>query len=62
VASRPLKLAAGLGEKLRRVRWGNRFRVADVYLQGWAALDTPERARDAIQVLVDAGWYARAAL
>jgi hypothetical protein len=56
VASRPLKLAAGLGEKLRRVRWGNRFRVADVYLQGWAALDTPERAREAIQVLVDAGW------
>ena len=56
VVSRPLKLAATLGEKLRRARLGNRFRAADVYLQGWAALDTPERAREAIKVLVDAGW------
>ncbi len=56
VVSRPLKLAATLGEQLRRGRLGNRFRVADVYLQGWAALDTPERAREAIKVLVDSGW------
>jgi hypothetical protein len=45
-----------LGEKLRRGRLGNRFHVADVYLQGWAALDSAERAREAIKVLVDAGW------
>jgi len=56
VASRPLKLAAMLGEKLRRGRLGNRFHVADVYLQGWAALDSAERAREAIKVLGDAGW------
>jgi hypothetical protein len=56
VTSRPLKLAAALGEQLRRGRLRRRFREADVYLQGWPALDTPERAREAIKVLVDAGW------
>ena len=56
VASRPLKLAATLGEKLQRGELGNRFRLADVYLHGWASLDTPERAWEAIRVLVDAGW------
>lgn len=56
VASRPLRLAVRLGERLSRGRLGNRFRLCDVYLQGWANLDTPERARTAIAVLVDAGW------
>ena len=32
------------------------FRVCDVYLQGWPGLDTAERARVAIRVLVDVGW------
>ncbi len=56
VTSRPLKLAARLGEQLRRGKLGNRFRLADVYLQGWAGLDTRERAAEAMRVLVDAGW------
>jgi uncharacterized protein DUF3987 len=56
VASRPLQLAATLGQKLRRGRLGTGFRVGDVYLQGWPGLDTAERARVAIRVLVDAGW------
>ncbi len=56
VASRPLQLAASLGEKLRRGRLANGFRLCDVYLQGWPGLDTAERARVAIRVLVDAGW------
>jgi hypothetical protein len=56
VASRPVQLAASLGEKLRRGRLANGFRVSDVYLQGWAGLDTAERARAVIRVLVDAGW------
>jgi len=56
VASRPLQLAATLGQKLQRGRLANGFRVGDVYLQGWPGLDTPERARVAIRVLVDAGW------
>jgi len=59
VASGPLRLAAALGQQLRRGRLGNRFCVADVYLQGWASLDTAERARVAIAVLVDAGWVRR---
>jgi putative DNA primase/helicase len=56
VASRPLQLAARLGEKLRRGRLANGFRLGDVYLQGWPGLDTMERAREAIRVLVDSGW------
>jgi len=56
VASRPLQLAASLGQKLRRGRLASGFRVCDVYLHGWPGLDTAERARVAIQVLVDAGW------
>jgi hypothetical protein len=42
VASRPVHLAATLGQKLRRGRLATDFRIGDVYLQGW--------------VLVDAGW------
>ena len=56
VASLPLRLAATLGQQLRRGSLGNGFGVGDVYLQGWAGLDTAERARVAIGVLVDAGW------
>ena len=56
VASRPLQLAATLGEKLRRGGLANGFRIGDVYLQGWSGLDTAERARVAIRILVDAGW------
>jgi hypothetical protein len=56
VASLPLRLAATLGQQLRTGKLGNRFSVGDVYLRGWAGLDTAERARAAIKVLVDAGW------
>ena len=56
VASRPLRLAAALGQHLQRGRLGNHFRLGDVYLQGWPGLDTAERTRVAIEVLVDAGW------
>ena len=56
VASKPLQLAATLGQKLRRGKLANGFRPGDVYLQGWPGLDTAERARAAIRVLVDAGW------
>lgn len=56
VASLPLRLAATLGQQLRMGRLANRFSLGDVYLHGWAGLDTPERARVAINVLVDAQW------
>jgi hypothetical protein len=56
MASRPLQVAAALGQKLRQGKLSNGFRVSDVYLQGWPGLDTEERARVALRVLVDAGW------
>jgi hypothetical protein len=49
----PLRLVATLGQQLRTGKLGNRFSIGDVYLHGWAGLDTAERA--AIKVLVDAG-------
>ncbi len=56
VASPAVRLAARLGEKLRSGSLGKRFGVADVYLRGWAGLDTAESAQTAIRVLLDAGW------
>jgi hypothetical protein len=54
-----LRLAAALGEKLRRGCLGNRFRIPDIYLRGWTGLDTLEQARTAVGVLADAGWIVR---
>ena len=51
-----MRLAATLGQKLRRGKLANAFHVGDVYLQGWPGLETAERARTALRVLVDAGW------
>jgi putative DNA primase/helicase len=59
LANRPLRLAAALGEKLRKKRLANGFSLGDVYLQGWPGLDSPERVRVAIRVLVDAGRIRR---
>jgi Protein of unknown function (DUF3987) len=56
IASRPVRLAARLGQKLQNGDLGGQFKLSDVYLHGWAGLDTPENARIAISVLVDAGW------
>jgi Protein of unknown function (DUF3987) len=38
---------------------GSRFRVRQVYLKGWSALDTPEAVRQALSVLEDADWVRR---
>jgi Protein of unknown function (DUF3987) len=59
VASLPQRLAATLGQKLRSGQLGARFSLRDVYLHGWTGLDTAERARTAVAVLVDAGWVRR---
>jgi putative DNA primase/helicase len=59
VASLPQRLAASLGQKLRSGQLGERFSLRDIYLHGWGELDTAERARTAVAVLVDAGWIRR---
>ncbi len=53
------RLAAELGNKLKQGALGTTFRLRDVYLRGWAGLDTPEAARTALAVLEDAGWVRR---
>jgi hypothetical protein len=59
VTSLPNRLAAELGEKLKQGVLGDKFRLRDVYLRGWAGLDTPEAVRMALAVLEDAGWVRR---
>ena len=62
VASLPQRLAANLGQKLRSGAVGERFSLRDIYLRGWAGLDTPDRVRVAIKVLEDTGWIHRRAV
>jgi 5S rRNA maturation endonuclease (ribonuclease M5) len=53
--------AADLAQKLLAGKLGKTtFRVRDVYFKGWAGLDSPERARAALAVLVDADWIRAA--
>jgi hypothetical protein len=59
VASPAVRWAAKLREKLRAGSLGSQFSVADVYLRGWAGLETAESARAALGVLEDAGWVRR---
>jgi hypothetical protein len=59
VASLPQRLGAALAQKLRGGQLGDGFSLPDVYLHGWTGLDTAERARIAVAVLVDAGWVCR---
>ena len=58
-ASLPNRLAASLARRLRSGALSEQFSVRDVYLRGWTGLDSAERARLAIRVLVDAGWVRR---
>jgi hypothetical protein len=59
VTSLPNRLAAELGEKLKQGVLRDKFRLRDIYLRGWAGLDTPEAVRMALTVLEDAGWVRR---
>lgn len=50
------------GELARHIRRGDLpeiFTTRGVYLNGWSALDTPERVRGALSVLEDAAWLRR---
>jgi putative DNA primase/helicase len=42
--------------KERRIAGNGLFTLREVYLRGWAGLDSPEKARLACEVLADAGW------
>ncbi|MGC1361017.1 MAG: DUF3987 domain-containing protein, partial [Silvibacterium sp.] len=55
----PERLAAfSLTRKLKKgwKRDDGRFSIRDVYLNNWSGLGTPDEARAAVRVLVDAGW------
>ncbi len=61
IVSPALRAAAELARRIRggwRAREGQ-FRGRDVYNCGWTGADTPERARAAIEVLMDADWVRR---
>jgi hypothetical protein len=52
-------LAADLSEKIKSGVLGERFTVRDVYMKGWAGLDTPDAVQLAVGVLSDGGWVRR---
>lgn len=52
-------LAAKLKGKAVEIDGNSTFAVRDVYRHHWSHLDTPERARAALDVLEDAGWVRR---
>jgi hypothetical protein len=53
-----LRAARELAKKLKERKLGTDgfFCCRDVYLKGWSGLDSPEAARQAAEVLQDAGW------
>ena len=59
VTTPQLRAARELASKIRQRKVplsDNRFSLRDVYLKGWSGLDSPEAARMAAGVLVDADW------
>jgi hypothetical protein len=53
-----MRAAQLLAEKLKKhqIAPDGFFSCREVYLKGWSGLDTPELARMAVEVLLDAGW------
>jgi putative DNA primase/helicase len=53
-----LRASRELAEKIQKRKLGadGCFCCRDVYLKGWSGLDSPEAAKQAAQVLQDAGW------
>jgi hypothetical protein len=58
ITSPQMRAAQILAEKLKKhqIAPDGFFSCRDVYLKGWSGLDTPELARMAVDVLLDAGW------
>jgi putative DNA primase/helicase len=48
-----------LADKLQQRKIGSPFASHEVYLKGWAGLDTPDTAKRAVEVLQDLGWVRR---
>lgn len=63
VTTPQMRAARELADKirLRKVGGDGFFCARDVYLKGWSGLDSPEAARLAIQVLLDARWVSEVA-
>jgi hypothetical protein len=60
VVSPEVRAARELARHVQQKNLGDTFTTRDVYLKGWTALDSPERARGALYVLEDASWVRRA--
>ena len=56
VTTPELRTAHALAAKIRQGKVASQFSLRDIYLNGWANLNSPEMARMAVGVLTDAGW------
>ena len=57
-----LRAARELADKIKRRKVGANcfFTYREVYVKGWAGLDSPEAVKRAAEVLEDAGWIREA--
>jgi putative DNA primase/helicase len=64
VTTPQMRAARELADKIkaRKIGADGFFNAREVYLKGWSGLDSPEAARSAVQVLIDAGWIREAAV
>lgn len=60
VVSPQIVAAKELARRIKERRLGDSFSIRDIYLKGWNGLDSPERARIAVEVLEEMGWLRRA--
>jgi hypothetical protein len=58
VVTPQLRAARELAEKIRKRKIGadGSFSCREIYLKGWSGLDSPQAARQAAEILVDAHW------
>ncbi|MFZ3330885.1 MAG: hypothetical protein WA197_09660 [Candidatus Acidiferrales bacterium] len=53
------RAAVELARHISNGQFPDKFTTREVYLKGWSGLDLPEKARNALAVLEDAGWVRR---
>jgi hypothetical protein len=53
------RAAIEMGRNISNAHFPEKFTTREIYLKGWAGLDSPEKARNALAVLEDAAWVRR---
>jgi hypothetical protein len=57
--SSEIKAATSLAAKIKGRELNALFSCREVYLKGWTGLNSPDKAKSAIEILCDAGWIRK---